>query len=167
MSFFRDALRMPDPDEPFTDEQHNLLDRLAIQVVKRGMTVPSIVFLESIKPLNFIASQTMVFFEPVIQAVFSFRDYETLRVTLERRESIELLLKKIEEKDALLLRRDRAIKKFVRKEKKTWKWYQRWLGIRRPRIELPDEIKNMPSGLERPNAPASDSGQQSPPTQPG
>ena len=69
-------------------EEDAVLDKLAKKAVERGMAVPAILFLESIKPLNFIASQVMVFFEPVIQSVFNFRDYNTLRSALEKRESI-------------------------------------------------------------------------------
>lgn len=150
MSFFRDSLSSADPKDPLTEEELNLLDRLAVQVVKRSMSVPSIIFLESIKPMNFIASQALVFFEPIVQAVFNFRDYDTLRTALEKRQTIEVLLRKIEEKDAIMLRRQRAERKFLKAEKKKWKWYQRWLGIRRPRITVPESIRAMPTGLELP-----------------
>jgi hypothetical protein len=150
VSVFRDAFNTPDPKDPLSKEEQDLLDRLAIQVVKRSMTVPAIIFLESVKPMNYIASQTLVFFEPIIQSVFNFRDYNTLREALEKRQTIEILLRTIEEKDSLLMSRDRAIKKYLKVEKKKWKWYQRWLGVKRPRIDIPEEIKNMPSGLERP-----------------
>jgi hypothetical protein len=106
------------------------------------MTVPAILFLETVKPLNFVGSQVMVFFEPIIQTLFNFRDYDNFRCALEKRQSIEILLLKIEKFDATAHKREKAIKKFVKKEKKNWKWYQRWLGVFTPRIVLPEDIEN-------------------------
>ncbi|MBD3402142.1 hypothetical protein GF420_04550 [candidate division GN15 bacterium] len=149
MSLFNRSMQLPDPEkDPLPEEQEEILEKVAHQVVKRGMTVPAIVFLESIKPLNYIGSQAMVFFEPIIQTVFNWRDYDTLRLALERRESIELMIQKIEAEDAVVLKKEKAVKKFMKAEKKNWKWYQRWLGIRTPKVELPEEIKNMPDRAE-------------------
>ncbi|MDX9858856.1 MAG: hypothetical protein RBT76_13775 [candidate division Zixibacteria bacterium] len=149
MNIFGRSMQLPDPEKnPLPDEQEAVLDKVAFQVVKRGMTVPAIVFLESIKPLNYIGSQAMVFFEPIVQTVFNWRDYDALRLVLERRESIEILIQKVEAEDAVFLKRERAIKKYYKEQKKSWKWYQRWFGIRAPRVELPDEIKNMPTRPE-------------------
>ncbi len=145
MSLFDRALQLPDPEkDPLPEEQLAVLDKLSRQVVKRGMTVPAILFLESVKPLNYIGSQTMVFFEPIIQTVFNFKDYDTLRLALERRETIELLIQKIEADDAVERKHEKALKKFLKQERKKWKWYQRWLGIATPRVELPEELRPKP-----------------------
>lgn len=146
MSWFNRGMELPDPEKsPLPEEQEAVLDKVAFQVVKRGMTVPAIVFLESIKPLNYIGSQAMVFFEPIVQTVFNWRDYDALRMALERRESIEILIRKVEAEDAVTLKKERAVKKYVKEQKKSWKWYQKWFGIGAPKVELPDEIKNMPN----------------------
>ncbi|MFQ6008563.1 MAG: hypothetical protein ACE5K8_06370, partial [Candidatus Zixiibacteriota bacterium] len=97
------------------------------------------------KPLNFIGSQAMVFFEPIVQSLFNFKDYDTFRSALEKRESIEILLLKIEELDAVASEREKRIKKFLKAEKKKWKWYQRWLGIFPPKVQIPDDVLNPPS----------------------
>ncbi|MCK4632933.1 MAG: hypothetical protein KAT79_06645 [candidate division Zixibacteria bacterium] len=145
MSFFRGNLELPDPDHNSLPEEENaVLDKLARKVVGRGMSVPAILFLESTKPLNFIASQVLVFFEPIVQSIFSFKDYDTFRCALEKRESIEILLLKIEKYDATELSREKRMKKFLKEEKKKWKWYQRWLGIFTPKVVLPDDIDNPP-----------------------
>ena len=78
--------------EPLPEEESAVLDKLARKVVEKGMTVPAILFLESVKPLNFIGSQAMVFFEPIVQTVFNIKDYDTLRQALEKRQTIEILL---------------------------------------------------------------------------
>jgi hypothetical protein len=63
------------------------------------MTVPAIFFLESMKPLSFVGSQAMHFFEPFVNAFFAVRDYERFAVMMERRENLEALLVKIEDRD--------------------------------------------------------------------
>lgn len=128
-----------------TEEEDAILVKLSHQVVKRGMAVPAIMFLESVKPLNFIGSQTLVFFEPIIQTLFNFKDYDNLRTALEKRPSIEILLLKIEEEDAIAHDREKRIKKFLKTERKKWKWYQRWLGIATPKFELPEDVTKPPS----------------------
>lgn len=141
MSLFKsDSESMGPNADPLTPEEHIVLEKLSDQVVKRGMTVPAIIFLESVKPLNFIGSQAMVFFEPMIQSVFNFKDYDTVRTALEKRPSIELLIQKIEAADAIVYQREIAVKRFMKEEKKKWKWYQRYLGIARPRVEIPEHI---------------------------
>lgn len=130
------------PADPHLPEaEDDVLNRLAVQVVKRGMSVPAIMFLESVKPLNYIGSQTMVFFEPIVQSVFNFRDYDTIRSALEKRHSIELLIRKIEEQDAIAQKREKALKGYLREERKNWKWYQRYLGLFQPRVQLPPDLE--------------------------
>jgi hypothetical protein len=82
-----------------TPEEEALLDRLAELTVRHRMTVPAIFFLESVKPLSFVGSQALHFFEPMVNAFFQVRDYERFAVLMERRESLEALLVKIEERD--------------------------------------------------------------------
>ena len=143
MSLFGPSPELSDPDKSsLSSEENAVLEKLATKTVQRGMAVPAILFLESVKPLNFIGSQVMVFFEPVVQSVFNFRDYDTVRGALEKRQTIEILLLKIEEQDAVAHAREKRIKKFLKQEKKKWKWYQRYLGVFTPRVEYPEEIVN-------------------------
>ncbi len=80
-----------------SEEETILFNKLAKQVVARGMGTPAILFLETSKPLGFVASQVMVFFRPFVQMVISDPvNYETLRTSLERRGTIEELIKCIE-----------------------------------------------------------------------
>jgi hypothetical protein len=75
------------------------LDRLAEFAVSRRMTVPAILFLESVKPLSFLGSQALYFFEPMVRALFTVPEYERFAALMERRENIEVLLVKIEDRD--------------------------------------------------------------------
>ena len=153
MSFWRSTELPTGDNHGMEPDEIIVLEKVATKVVERQMTVPAIVFLESVKPLNFIGSQTMVFFEPIVQSVFNFKDYDTLRTALEKRQSIEVLIQKIEAKDALVLAREKRIKAFMKIEKKKWKWYQRYLGILRPRIAIPDEVLNPPPPTPKPEQP--------------
>ena len=74
------------------------------------MTVPAILFLESVKPLSFVGSQALYFFEPIVRALFTVPEYERFAVLLERRENIEVLLVKIEERDDKVRRAERERK---------------------------------------------------------
>ena len=82
--------------ESLSPEDEALLDRLAVRVVELRMEVPAILALESARPLTFVASQAMVFFEPVARALFPLPDYRRLVALVERRETVEKLIAKIE-----------------------------------------------------------------------
>lgn len=157
MSFFKSDPNFSDPNYcPLPEEEQVVLDKLARKTVQwgAGMTVAAILFLESVKPANFIMSQVLVFFEPIIQSVFSIKDYDTFRCALERRETIEILIQKIEAYDAIAKKRDKALKKWYRQEKKKWKWYQRYVGVFLPKLDPPDEIKQYNEQLKAPLEPA-------------
>jgi hypothetical protein len=145
MSWFKGATELPeDKKAPIPDEENAILEKVAIKVIHWRMAVPAILFLESVKPLNYIGSQVMVFFEPMVQTIFNFKDYDNFRMAMERRENVENLLQKIEKYDALMYDREKAIKKFMKAEKKKWKWHQRYLGIVRPKVTLPEELRQSP-----------------------
>lgn len=86
----------PGPAEPSAEER-DLIDRLARAVVRRGLTTPAILALECSRNLNFIASQAMVFFAPVVKLIFNRQEYSIFAGFLERRGSIAYLCDRIEE----------------------------------------------------------------------
>ncbi len=87
-------------EPPIGPEDQALLDRLAARVIELHMEVPAILALESGKPLSVLAGQAMIFFEPFVQALFSLPDYRRFAALVERREAIEALLVRIEERSA-------------------------------------------------------------------
>jgi len=101
MGRWKDALKIEKAEDfaPTAREQE-LLDRLAGRICRLGMTTPAILFLETARPLNFIGSQFMAFWEPVIRALFDWRAYREFYQLLERRGSIEALLRAIEQAEA-------------------------------------------------------------------
>jgi len=82
---------------PLSTEDEALLERLATRVVELRMEVPAILALETAKPVNVIASQALIFFEPLIQSVFGFAGYRRFTTLIERRDVMESLLTRIEQ----------------------------------------------------------------------
>jgi len=82
-----------DPDE----KDLELIDLVCREVVKKRMAGPAVLFLESTRPLNYIGSQTMTFFEPVMRAVLRNPEaWNRFSRILEHRGSIEYLCRTIE-----------------------------------------------------------------------
>ena len=91
----------PRTDEPpRTPEDEELLDRIAAATVRWGMTVPAIFLLESSKPLNFIGSQFLHFLSPIVHTIFNARELDRFALLLERRETLEILIRRIEDAEA-------------------------------------------------------------------
>lgn len=84
----------------FTPEDDELLDRIVTAVTRWKMTVPAIFMLESSKPLNFVGSQFLHFLSPIVHTVFDAREMDRFAVMLERRDTIELLIRRIEAAEA-------------------------------------------------------------------
>jgi hypothetical protein len=107
-----------DGKEELTPHQEEILDKIARKVIYWKMSVPAILFLESVKPLNYIGSQMMAFFEPFVQTVFSWKDYEEFREMMEHRGTIELLLQRIEKFEGEAERKEKEKKKKLKEERK-------------------------------------------------
>ena len=101
------AFALDDPSQPLTVEEVGLLDRLAAAIVRRRLSGPTILFLESVKPLNFIGNQALHFLAPFVKALVQGKDYDILTRVLERRTGIEGLLARIEAIEAIEAKGDR------------------------------------------------------------
>jgi hypothetical protein len=84
----------------FTSEDLGLLERVADAVVKRGMTAPATVFLESLGPMNFLGSQALYFLAPIVEWAFNAKEVEQVARLLERRDTISRLITIIDTKSA-------------------------------------------------------------------
>jgi hypothetical protein len=84
----------------FTSEDLGLLERVADAVVKRGMTAPATVFLESLGPMNFLGSQALYFLTPIVEWAFNVKEVEQVARLLERRDTISRLITIIDTKSA-------------------------------------------------------------------
>ena len=77
-------------------EQRALLEKVATWIVRRGLTAPAILFLETGKPLNFLGSQLLIGLSPFIQAIFKGIEYQKFALIIEKDENVELLIELIE-----------------------------------------------------------------------
>ena len=65
--------------------------------VKRQLEVPANMFLESVRPLNFLGSQALVFLQPILGMVLNPAEVEKFAKLLEKRNALPRLIEKIEE----------------------------------------------------------------------
>jgi hypothetical protein len=107
--FFRNAFAIePEEQQLYSEEdipaerKQALLAKLAQEIVDRRLAVPAIMLLETVKPLSFLGSQALIFIEPIVQSIFSFKNYREVTLMLEKRENVELLLQEIEQRDKKL-----------------------------------------------------------------
>jgi len=97
------------PESARLDEADRaLLERLAARLVDLRLEVPAVLALEAAMPLSLVAAQAMVFFEPVVAAMFRLPEYRRLRTLLGRRTALAALVRAIEARAAALATRRRA-----------------------------------------------------------
>jgi hypothetical protein len=84
---------------PRTEEDERLLDRISAGIVRYGMTVPAVFMLESSKPLSFVGGQFLHFLSPIVHTLFDARELDRLAFLLERRDTLEELIVRIERED--------------------------------------------------------------------
>lgn len=78
------------------DETPIILEQVAQYIVKRRLSAPAILVLESMKPLSFLGGQLMAFFGPFVHLIVDARSYNTFAEAIERREHVEHLISRIE-----------------------------------------------------------------------
>ena len=97
-----------DPGPALSAEDRKLLEDIADWLARRRMATPAVFFLESLKPLNFVGSQALVFFEPVVRAFINAEGYARFAGIMERRENVETFLECIEAADHVQQARERG-----------------------------------------------------------
>lgn len=94
---FVHAFALAPIESALAPEDTVLLEKVARMIVKRGMTVPALLFLESLEPLNFLGSQVMHGLRPFLDLVCDAADMERLAVMLERRDGVARLIALMQE----------------------------------------------------------------------
>ncbi|MEC7822830.1 MAG: hypothetical protein VYA20_03645 [Candidatus Neomarinimicrobiota bacterium] len=79
-----------------TIDDKDFLTGIAKKIIELKLVTPSIFFLEMTKPLNFIGSQTMVFFGPIISAFVKTDGYYRAAQLFESHISVEFLISELE-----------------------------------------------------------------------
>jgi hypothetical protein len=95
-------------------EDRALLERVAAKIVALRLELPAILTLETGRPLSLLASQTMIFFEPIVGAILRLPDYQRFALLIERREAVEALLRSIEDQADAAHESRRAAKRAAR-----------------------------------------------------
>ncbi len=85
----------PGPATP-TEEEAKLVERVAVEVVRRRMATPALIFLESSRPLAGVGAAAMHFLQPFVTVVLDASMWSTLATFLERGGSVEYLCRRIE-----------------------------------------------------------------------
>ena len=85
-----------DHSSTISQSDRELISNLAAKIVRHGMAMPAIFFLEMVKYMSFIGSQLMVFFGPVITAFIQSESYYKITHLLEERQNVEFLMLEIE-----------------------------------------------------------------------
>ena len=96
------AFAVSPQQEAWRPEEIALMEKIAHQLVERGMAVPAVLFLDSVAPLNFIGSQALHALSPLLGLVCDPLELERMATILEKRESIAVLIEIIEQKEEKL-----------------------------------------------------------------
>lgn len=81
------------------EDAHELMDRTAKFIVERRMGSAALLFIESLRPLNFIASQLLYLIAPFAEIIFEPKEYQKFACALENEENVKYLMEKIDELD--------------------------------------------------------------------
>jgi hypothetical protein len=83
----------------WTPEEEAQARRFAAAVVERGMALPMVLFLESIRPLHFVGGQFLHFLAPIGNVVVNRWDLDRLGNFLEHRGAVSFVVEEIQQLD--------------------------------------------------------------------
>ena len=92
---------MMDNSATISQSDKQLISNFAGKIVRHGMAIPAILFLEMVKYLSFFGGQLMVFFGPIITVFIPSHSYYKIAELLEDRKNVEFLLVQIEQLEEL------------------------------------------------------------------
>lgn len=92
--FWENAFKIT--DEPLSEEEGTWLDSISQALLKRGLKMPAILFLETTKPLHFLAGQAVRFLDPVFSTVVPQSKLKRLTEVLEKRNAVERMISFLE-----------------------------------------------------------------------
>ena len=89
---------MTNSDIQVTQAQKDAVERLVQLIERFRVSVPAILYLESMRPLAFVGSQLMHVMAPVAGGLFPFGQWDEVARLLEDRRGIDYVLRAIEGK---------------------------------------------------------------------
>lgn len=90
------AVEKPGPAKP-TPAEAEVVDRVLREVIRRRMTMPASIFLESVRPMTYLGSQAMHFFGPFMSVLVEPTAYRAFSGFLEKRGAVDHLLRRMEQ----------------------------------------------------------------------
>ena len=90
-----------DNSAAISQSDRQIISSLAQKIVRHGMAIPAIFFLEMVKYLSFFGGQLMIFFGPIITAFIPSHSYYKIAELLEDKKNVEFLLIQIERLEEL------------------------------------------------------------------
>ena len=85
--------------EDLTEQEEDaLIDKAAAEIKRRRLEVPAVLLFEMHKPLSYIGSQAAIVFSPFLVPFLGFDAVNNYSRLFSRRDSIEKLLRRIEDK---------------------------------------------------------------------
>jgi hypothetical protein len=88
------AVEPPGVAEP-NDVQRGVVEKLCVEVTRRGMTAPALLMLEMSRPLNYVSAQFLHFAQPFLSFVANAGEYQAFSEFLEQRGSIEYICRRL------------------------------------------------------------------------
>jgi hypothetical protein len=80
-----------------TQAQANLIDRVCREIIRRKMTLPAQMLLESSAPLHYLAGQTIRFVEPMLGTVLDAGELRDFATFLEQPGAVEHICRRLQE----------------------------------------------------------------------
>lgn len=102
------AVEDPEDFEP-TERERLAAEKICEEVVRRRMTLPASMLLEMSRPLNYLGAQALHFFTPFASVLVDGRSWEDFAAFVERRGSVEYLIRTIEDSEAAAKARKDAL----------------------------------------------------------
>lgn len=96
LKLLKGAFSLERYQRPLNESDRQLLSQLARKITQRELQAPAIFILESAKPLSYLGSQALAFFQPILSGLFVGNDYKQIQNILERSHSIDFLLQVLE-----------------------------------------------------------------------
>ena len=87
----------PDPNRDPEASLPEVLERAADTVAARGLEMPAVFLLETLSPLNFLASQAASAFLPLLSGFMNTSELEEAALALEDRSTVRRLIERIEQ----------------------------------------------------------------------
>jgi hypothetical protein len=107
-------------DDSETIDWTETIEKVATKVSTMGLELPAILMLEAHKPLTFFANQGLIFLSPILYPLFGGKTERAAKF-FEKRDNVEKLIKRIEEKAEERNQQERAVRAMRRELKRAQK----------------------------------------------